>query len=441
MTARDPLTGDPQFAAASRVEYFCLWCNQGMANWIEIYDRDGDDTVPAAIVLSDFGAGVRQSATQVSMRYAPPVHFIVTRLRYLMDHDLEPRIDRVVISHQDADHLNLLQAMVSECERRTIPLRITEIRWGGGNWGPSANATLRRLTPFADRVRPWQGTYSDYRRNMLGAFYKRALFRAGNVFFRTLVVDAPIYMAGDDIERNGSGAVIVVEFDGVGTIILPGDATVDTLVWADDRMLWWERGTGTAAVRPCFVMSVPHHGAYRTLIDEAEGTGVDGDDEFVAARAFIELTRPDSLAVSAGAMNGHHHPHLSVLNVLSRYAGAGGLSDEGEAVTHSIAYWNDLANKWEIAPAITLNVYTTIIQLDDPNWVANYQFVMNSDRTVHSHWFPFDAPTSASDTVVVLMQVDTPEPPPGTPPVTPPVVPARSGPITRVTARRTGGGT
>ncbi|MEM8811712.1 MAG: hypothetical protein AAGF59_03775, partial [Pseudomonadota bacterium] len=230
----DPTYVSPVFSTASRLVWTMLWCMQGMANLIEIYDAD-DPTKPAAVVLADFGS---ESNVQLQASgkngTAPPVETIIQII--------EKRgflIDAIIVSHQDYDHWSLLSDLLYELRNPDwkpddpisdkYKLKTGYLFLGGVSWEPKATFALKQVSDTVEELSiQFEEYYSSYHdsKNISESFLSY-----GNIEFKMLAVNGPNPETNSravESPKNASSAVVVVEWKN-GCFILPGDATYQTL--------------------------------------------------------------------------------------------------------------------------------------------------------------------------------------------------------------------
>lgn len=399
-SARPPAHGVPQGSGKSllgtvaigdisHVFVNCLWCDQGMAHLLEIFDETSN-TVPAATVLIDFGAEqMFKSRVLKAAQAAPAVNYVISQLEAMAT----PRIEFVIVSHQDTDHWSLLNYLVDAVEAKGMKLQVGKVCYGGSDWGEGAKAAVKRIgaytaVPKTDVI-PWTGFYSDY---ATADTAPKQLGNIGAVVFRTLVVNAPVKSTSLSLKKNGSSAVMVIEFGG-WKFILPGDATWETLKSANGVLAAWT----ASPVQPCYVLSAPHHGSLATIVPDNKAAVID----FSLARRFIELTQPGTVIASAGSKNHFYHPYKQVLDILSTSTGDGGYGDHDiVAFDNSDATWSVFITSW--------NTYTTVLSKGAaPIRVANWYYGTDSTGHVVTRTFAFDTPTTATtDVPSKAMEVD-----------------------------------
>ncbi|WP_269582945.1 MBL fold metallo-hydrolase [Roseibium sp. Sym1] len=357
---------------ADRVELVALWCDQGMAHLIEVYEKNTGSTAPAGLVLVDFGTDVLfKSKVLKAELAAPAVAYVVDRLQAQVDNRRAPFLDGVIVSHQDTDHWSLLQYLVDEVEDKSWAgqFKVGKVFRGGSDWGKRAKDTLDNLVKYvSNRNRdyvPWTENTSNY--SDPGP-RKKVILRIGDVLVRLLTVNAPVASKKMDMKKNGTTAVIVVEFQGVNWV-LPGDATWETLQDAN-KILKKAKDRGVSPLQPCFVLSVPHHGSRRTIVPNDRAFDLD----FTIARTFTGYLEPQSTIASAGIVNSYKHPYKDVLAIFSHYV------TSNANLPHSIVYYVNDGRKWESEDTTRL-VFTTQLNLDHPIKVADWRFSLDSNKS------------------------------------------------------------
>lgn len=385
-TVESLLGGVEDIDKASYIILHCLWCDQGMAHLLEVYEEGGSQDIPAALVLIDFGAEqMFKSRVLKANQAAPAVGFIVEKLLQLVEAGKEARIERVVISHQDTDHWSLINYLLDAVEAKEIDLKIGKVAYGGSDWAAGAKAAVARLGEYtADAKKdlvPWTGFYTDYNGDK-GT--KTELFHVGDVYLRTLVVNAPVTSKSPSLKKNGTSAMMVIEFKGT-TYILPGDATWETLKSANGVIDNWVKKQKANPVIPCFVASAPHHGSLETIVPKSKAADID----FTLASKFTDLTRPNSVIASAGSKNSFKHPYLSVLGVLASHIGQNGFG------SHPIVVYIQEESDWQVLELIG-NLYTTVLSTALPVKVANWSFALDSDGEKMTVAGTFEQPTKES---------------------------------------------
>lgn len=365
-----------------RVDF--LWCDQGMAHLIQVFDKTNTD-IPAALMIVDFGVEVmKKSTVVVAAQAAPAVEFVVQVLKAMMSRGLEPRIEYVVVSHQDTDHWGMFDYLLAEVDKQSIPLRFGKVYYGGTFWSSGALNMLdelaaRTANPDTDKV-PWGNDWSDYRNAGVVDNKPTELAHIGAVVVRALIVNAPIpKKASPSYKKNGSTAILVVEF-GQARYILPGDATWQTLGFVNAILENWEG----ASLAPTTVMAAPHHGALATIVPKS------AKPDFGILSDFVFFTQPESVVASAGVTNSFRHPYRIVLSELSPFV------DNGQFGAHDFVAYRGEIDDWQTETTVA-QIYTTVVTHGvEPVRAANWYFA-TTGNSFQTKGTEFDAVTK--DTV------------------------------------------
>ena len=374
----------PAFAEAEFVAVCALWSDQGMAHLVEIYEKGGNGVTPSALVLIDFGTEIHfKSRVLKNALVAPAVNYVVARLQDQVNGGKTPRLDYVVVSHQDTDHWSMLNYLMDAIEAQTWKdnFKVGKICRGGLDWGKSAKKCLTRLAGYVadastDYV-PWTTNITNYADPDEDP---GQAFNIGNVVFRILTVNAPISSKKADLKKNGTSAVIVVEFAG-RNYVLPGDATYETLKDANKYLKKWA-DEGKTPLQPCFCLSVPHHGSLRTIVPNYKATELD----FAIVREFTAYLKPHSTIASAGIRNGFRHPYLEVLLEFSKFVG------NDVNLTHQIVFFSNEKQDWG-SFVLTGLLFTTQLTLQLPIKAADWRFAMNEAGHTYITSLVFDGIT------------------------------------------------
>jgi beta-lactamase superfamily II metal-dependent hydrolase len=331
---------------ASKAEVIVLQCDQGMGTLVRIYQG----AALTNLVLIDLGSdkGKRDFALD-------SVNLVMASLASMH----APRIDMLVISHQDYDHWSLLPILLAQIQAQLPQTTLGGILVGGQNWGSSAVAAVRQYEQHFGVLAyapPLSSTH--YLSDPVGQ-----LADYQGVVFRLLVVNAPT-RAAIDLERNGTSAVVVVEFGG-NKAVIPGDATADTLSLINDIFEQWRQAGRENPVTPCFLLGVPHHGALRTLADNF----TTDNPRLSIADIFAKAVQAERLAASAGYISKHSHPYKRVIDLL-------GTDVMMEAKEHTYVVYNEVNDGWEQVGQVVDWIYTTIATLNDPPDRKSWKFTM-----------------------------------------------------------------
>lgn len=365
----------------ARMSMSALWCDQGMAHMLQMYDTI-DAQAPSQIVLVDFGAETmfKSSVLKINLS-APAVTKVVEALFLQQQAGLEPKLDYVLITHQDTDHWSLLNYLMDAVDEIELPMKVGAIIYGGSDWGAGALATVNRLAAYGvggtAPITVLKSNVTDYAdaNGTVGS-----LVTIGDVVLRILIANAPIAKSSSSaLRKNGTSAVVVIDYM-AERMILPGDATWETLAAANTLLGAWT----ASPVQPVKVISAPHHGSLATMTPKNEGT----DSNLEQLTTFTDLVRPEAVIASAGYENSFKHPYLIILKVLGKYAGSDGLGP------HKVVVYRIDTSDWQLYTDITKNIYTTVIGLTSPVEVADYLFT-RSEYGFFTEAFGFLGPSKA----------------------------------------------
>ncbi|WP_372022649.1 hypothetical protein P7L70_04620 (plasmid) [Tistrella mobilis] len=377
------MTGVEDFIASNMVVH-ALWCDQGMAHVIDIFEHPRDP-LPKAMVVIDFGVEeLKKTRVLIDGQAAPAVAYLIDRLKAMDDADVQPKIDLFIVSHQDGDHWSMIPYFVKAVEEANFskPLIISKVLYGGKFWKDGAIKNVALLKPFVPEPKdeyylPWKDDFSDYETPDEG---KGELTSFGGIVFRTLIVNAPVRVPqprkrrkpppdppkppkATPLQINGTSAVVVIECGG-RTFIFPGDATWETFKRANEILDKWTDGS---PLMPCRLMSAPHHGALDTISSGgAKKANLEIFDRFIAK------TQPYSVVVSAGINNSFHHPIRRTLESLGAYIGV--LED----LKHNIVFCDYDGYVWYTVFNFTPTLYTSVLTDSYPLIVANWHFMQTT---------------------------------------------------------------
>jgi beta-lactamase superfamily II metal-dependent hydrolase len=367
--------------SASFITVHCLWCDQGMAHVLEVR---GPDFQPAGLAVFDFGVELlKKNSVLRELQAAPAVAKLMSLLRALP----QPRIEYFVVSHQDTDHWGLVPYFLEAVAAENMQLTIGKVIYGGQGWKPGALKQINALGRYTanqvtDVVRQGK-TYSDFLQDPPGE-----LGRIGDVHIQSLVVNAPtpLHRSGP-MFLNGTSLVASIKFQG-RHFVLPGDATWETLVYANTVLKPWP----ASPVAPTELLSVPHHGSLETLSDRVPHD----TSAFAIVAEFVNYCPADSTVASAGSVNGYSHPYKEVIEAFSERVGEGGfftpLVNE-----HSYVAFDKPTKSWQYSPLTRRNIYTTVLSIGtNPIWVANWAFLLDSGGTSVTTFEPFEGATRAT---------------------------------------------
>ncbi|WP_372022648.1 hypothetical protein P7L70_04615 (plasmid) [Tistrella mobilis] len=367
------------FDKAAHIKLDALWCDQGMAHVVEIYEKSSD-ALPASIVVIDFGVEVmKKSGVLVEQQAAPAVAYLVNLLKALQQAGRTPTIDLFVVSHQDTDHWGLIPYFVEAIKQDDIPLVVSKLCYGGQFWKPKSSDALKLLRPYVpdpdENFLPYKANVTDYGTPDVG---KGELAHFGDVVFRTLIVNAPVSSPTSSLKINGTSAVLVIEFGGY-VLVLPGDATWETFKRADEILALWTKGS---PLKPCLFLSAPHHGALATI-----SQGGTSKIDVAYFDKFIDYCTPLTVLASAGSNNSFNHPILEVLYVMCKSIGT------GQYGSHSFVAFKYEDKTWYNFFNITHDVFTSVLTDSYPVRVADWFFKLTSNNFLYITKNEFDGIT------------------------------------------------
>jgi len=382
-----------------RASLRALWCDQGMAHILATYDSITSQA-PSGLALIDFGAETMFKNKVLKLNLAAPaVSSVINLLLLQAEAGLTPKLDYVLISHQDTDHWSLLNYLMDAVDELKLPMTVGKIIYGGADWGDGATKTVNRLATYGKApVVSLKSNMSDYA-DADGEVGQ--LVTLGDVVLRILIANAPISKKSTPaLRKNGTSAVVVIDFKSE-RMILPGDATWETLSTANKLLSAWS----ASPVQPVKLVSAPHHGSLDTMTPKNEGK----DSNLEQLETFTELLKPEAVVASAGFSNSFKHPYLIILKVLGKYA-TPTQSNPGLGPHAAVVYMLNTGD-WQRFEGVTKNVYTTVHGLTSPVPVADYIFT-RSDFGFFTDAFGFFGPSKAMISVpttssqVLKMEVD-----------------------------------
>lgn len=357
------------FDKAAHIKLDALWCDQGMAHVVEIYENSSD-VLPASIVVIDFGVEVmKKSSVLVQQQAAPAVTYLVNLMKALVAADRPPVIDLFVVSHQDTDHWGLIPYFVEEIEAQEIELVVSKLCFGGQYWKSKSTEALNLIKPYVPdpdkNFIAYKANVTDYGEPDDG---KGELAHFGDVVFRTLIVNAPVSSKQSSLKINGTSAVLVIEFGGYN-LILPGDATWETFKRADEILALWTAGS---PLKPCLFLSAPHHGALATI-----SSGGTKQIDMAYFDQFIDYCLPYSVMASAGSNNSFNHPILEVIYVMGKSIG---LDQYGP---HNFVAYKFEDKTWYTFINVRPNIFTSVLTDSYPIKVADWFFKLTSNKYLY----------------------------------------------------------
>ena len=294
-------------AALTRIAI--LFCGQGMSTLIEYYPDGDADGAPTHLSLVDMGGNQRHA--DIATKY------VVEKLMLQATAGLNPTFDTVVISHQDGDHLSLLKNLTAAIGEAPITVSCDNFYLGGASWSAT---NKKRVKDFANEMvdedddpmtlafnEPYESDYIDATSRAEVGY----ITRFGKTFLRVVISGLKVSGVPEDILRNASSTVVAVE-NGEWSVILPGDATYQTMEAINDYYTEW----GAKPLIPRVgALEIPHHGALRTAVENYDAQKPLDKLDFKIIKQFAKNMSPLRIAASAGPRNSHNHPVKEVLDV------------------------------------------------------------------------------------------------------------------------------
>jgi hypothetical protein len=347
---------------AKRVTLVVLYCGQGMANWIEILDKTQSDDAPSATMLIDFG---RDRFSKDARSKTIAVDYVIGRLQAMRTAGRTPSIDFTVISHQDHDHWALIRPLTTRLLADVPDVRLGPIVRGGAMWSSYAQTYLGEYAAASVNPKPKVVRFNDNASDYKSPPAVRRLATFGDVYLNLLISNLTgLGTSREDIIKNATSAVMVVEFNNY-SFVLPGDATSHTIIAMNELLAKYLKTTKPKPLGTCWALGLPHHGSYRTFVDESQS------DVFTPGKAFAKLVDPKSVPASAGYHNRHHHPNIDVFNVFEPY-----LAKTFDM--HSIVAFHPFMDMFvKFLPSKT-GKFTTLTTDDDPPGTDNWRFWINA---------------------------------------------------------------
>jgi hypothetical protein len=283
-----------------------LFAYQGMGNLISL-TKPGDPGTIYYDALIDFGTTSYSECDET-------VNFVGN---YLTRGGTKNAVlDMVVISHKDHDHWSLFDNLIKYLTGIGRNLVIKKLIYGGYyNTFSKTNGKniIDRLYPLITSPTV-KGNFVFYEAEA-SAYTKKnklaELANFGGVRFTPVAVnvEASVTKSHFDIIANTASLVVAILYLD-DSMILPGDATADTIAYINKLLA----GGSAGEIKSPRLLSVPHHGALRTIASNYLAK----DPDLVIAETFAEEIQADTAGASAGFAT-HHHPDEGVLNIFKPY--------------------------------------------------------------------------------------------------------------------------
>jgi hypothetical protein len=347
--------------SATKVEILVLHCDQGMGTLVKVYEQVMDEEQVTGLVLVDLG-----SETKTKCYATDAVDEVIKALGEMSN----PHFDLIILSHQDTDHWSLLPDLQKRVLKDFGPIDVNRFVRGGARWKPGAiDAVTSWEKAFNVDVVPLPRAHTQYDNPKKTP---TCLCELAGAKFRVLAVNAPISRSAEDLIRNGTSAVIAVEFAGQH-VVIPGDATADTLAFIQKEVFdkW-----SVNPVTPCFLLGAPHHGSLRTLASNF----VSKNPKLNLAQEFSKSLKAARVAASAGYLSSFHHPYRSVMELL-------GVDAEPERPSNVYVAYNDAAfggARWEVVTP-RRKLHTTVGSLTDPPIRKTWTFTIMATGELRIH--------------------------------------------------------
>jgi Metallo-beta-lactamase superfamily len=289
---------------AEHVEVSLLYCGQGMTNWIEYFPTDTARTqnLPSMLVLVDLGGDHDAAADHIVDR--------IVAIKALKGST--PQIDTVVFSHQDQDHWSLIDSFLAKLKAKKITdLKVGEILRGGAEWKQGALDAVERLRAATTKkmVGEFPPDSTDYEGE------NSDIIKKGTCRVRLLIANAPCKLKSGGMRENGTSAVVVVEIGGQ-SVILPGDATWETMDAIEGTYAHKDKP------KPCFGLSVPHHGSLRTSVKGYTKKKKVEKMGWQYVETFVDNIEAKQIGASSGYLNSHNHPMTEIIEAFELFATA-----------------------------------------------------------------------------------------------------------------------
>lgn len=297
--------------SASMVDVNFLDVGQGSSCYVEIYeDKGGIDEITHTL-LFDLG-----SMNHSGEAGGPSIDFIYDSLKTMPG---GPVIDVLVVSHKDADHVNLLIPLVKKFAKGVLTIK--EIYYSGkqkwygnlftaiSNWcknTPALDGLLISGCGYGGSPKTWTPLWSNLGVGLYLIMANTPSYssekRGKNESF---IVDKP---NGDRV--NTMSAVCSVYFNG-RSYIISGDATYATMVETNSAL----SGLSLNYIQ---ALSLPHHGSRKTTFGLSRTDAIISKLKLQSIKTFAGIFNAITLIASADTK--HSHPSLEVMELFYDYS-------------------------------------------------------------------------------------------------------------------------
>jgi beta-lactamase superfamily II metal-dependent hydrolase len=304
-----------------------LYCGQGMMTLVEIYSDGKEKPAADYLALIDAG-GSPDKGGDLAVDYVA---------KKILD-KADKKLDLVSISHQDGDHVRLLDGLKKKLEGKGATCG--GLFAGGSDWLKGNKDTVKEFAKVvgidAEKIVFGVPQRSDYsgakKRDEL-----KHLAQFGDVFFRILVSNLPVTSSAD-IQKNASSAMVVIE-NGSYSVVLPGDATYQTMAAATGILQ-----QVTPSLLPLVIgLEIPHHGAIRTAVEDYYSKGGVGDFNWTKLQEFARVLSAKHVLASAGPRNSHNHPVEEVFWVFGPWLIT---MPSHDYTSYLFTSWHQISNGW-----------------------------------------------------------------------------------------------
>jgi beta-lactamase superfamily II metal-dependent hydrolase len=342
--------------ATNKIDVVFLHCDQGMGTLVRIYD---DLDRLAHLALLDLGS------ESGSKKYSDTaINSVIRALKQMVADKMKPKIDLLLVSHQDFDHWSLLPSLLDKILAEIPKCDVDEIYYGGTKWRKKASDAI---SDWEDEFGIKAEAFSRGESNFSKPGKAGEVKDIDGVKFHLMCANVPISRSAQDLERNGTSAVMAIRFGGVFAII-PGDATADTCGWLNDNVFgpWKKAGKGNP-VSPCRALGAPHHGALRTIASNYVSTSRAKLD---IATTFANYVSAENVVASAGWYSKFKHPYKEVLELLAVKA-------DVDRAEHDFVWYDGSKADWKHIEDSERGIYTTITTLSDPPKRTGWSFTIS----------------------------------------------------------------
>lgn len=327
-----------------------LYCGQGMTTLVECYDT-GDDKKPADyLVLVDCGGDVNEGSAAV---------------QYIADKVLatkSKKLDWLIISHQDGDHVRLLPYLGTKLKGKGAT--VDSVFLGGLDWGQGSKDDVTAFLADVNYAKsprfnaPPRSDYEGKKGKKIDTWPNLGkLVKHGDMYIRILTSGLDVQTSRGDIRKNASSSVVVVD-DGANTVVLPGDATFQTMNRINNIA-----NLGNL-LKPVLGLEIPHHGALRTAVENYAANRDPDALDYSVVDTFVQRMQPMEVVASAGAENTHRHPVEEVFNTFESYL----KNSNGD---HTYVAWDFATRQWTYFIGVDKEEWSTVQQIANPQATSN----------------------------------------------------------------------